>query len=246
MHFKANSCRCLGLNMYRTQQLTEKWYQGGYVQINTEAYPLHCCCSWKPHLLLCCWYSWPTAWIQMECIFLWQFHHTIQVLWSLIWSVQFASYQANLFLDSIPTWLQETFWRRFHIKVNAKLTQLSCWAIDIHCICLPKDDVVNIDNTNHFGSHKETRIKPGLLQSTGFKPFGSVLPKCSWTLTKSIQGLLQLEGLSGPICSILWKTQRHCNINSLTWFKISMKESTKDIALLRLQSEENLQDDHKP
>jgi hypothetical protein len=30
----------------------------------------------------------------------------------------------------------------------------------------------------------------------------------------------------------LRETQRHFNINILTWFKFSMKESTEDIALL--------------
>jgi hypothetical protein len=59
------------------------------------------------------------------------------------------------------------------------------------------------DKTNHFGSYKETWIKPELFQSAGFEPFGSILPKCSWTLTKSIKGLLQLEDHSGHIHNLL-------------------------------------------
>ena len=68
---------------------------------------------------------------------------------------------------------------------------------------------------------RQLRQHKSLWQSTGFKPFGSILPKCSRTLTKFILDLLQLEGLSSPICSILWETQRHFNINILTWFQIS-------------------------
>jgi hypothetical protein len=95
-----------------------------------------------------------------------------------------------------------------------------------------KDDVVNIDNANHFGSNKETGIKLGLFQSTGFELFSDINPKCSRILTKSKKGFLQFEDFSGPILRMLRETQRHFNINIFTWFKFSMKESTEDIALL--------------
>jgi hypothetical protein len=97
---------------------------------------------------------------------------------------------------------------------------------------LCKDDVVNINNANHFGPNKETGIKFGLFQSTGFELFSDILPKCLRTLTKSIKGFLQFEDFSGPILRMLRETQRHFDINIFTWFKFSLKESTEDIALL--------------
>jgi len=144
------------------------------------------------------------VWIQMDCIFLWQFHHLIQVLLLLIWSVRFASFQANLFLGPIPMWLQETLQRHLPFQGRRRahaITLLShCYPLypcsKRWCQCLR-------DKTNHFGSYKETWIKPELFQSAGFEPFGSILPKCSWTLTKSIRGLLQLEDHSGHIHNLL-------------------------------------------
>jgi hypothetical protein len=101
-----------------------------------------------------------------------------------------------------------------------------------------------MDNANHFGSNKETGIKFGLIQSTGIELFSDILPKCSRTLTKSIKGLLQFEDFSGPILRILREIQRHFSIHIFTWFNFSVKESTENIALLWLQSKENLQNEH--
>ena len=51
-------------------------------------------------------------------------------------------------------------------------------------------------------------------------------------LTKSIQDFLQFEDFAGPILRMLRETQRHFNINIFTWFKLSMKKCTEDIAFL--------------
>jgi hypothetical protein len=73
--------------------------------------------------------------------------------------------------------------------------QLHCWAIEILCVFAPKDDVVDIDNSNHFGSNKETGIEFGLFQSTGHELFRDVLPKMLEDSVKVHKGFSSVWGL---------------------------------------------------
>ncbi len=106
----------------------QKWYQGGCVPL--------LCCSWKPYLLLRRVDSWPTVWIRMECIFLWQFNHPIQVLRSLVLSVQSALFQADLFWDCVLTLLLETQWHRLPVwgrRQAHAIELLSCQYLPCFC-----------------------------------------------------------------------------------------------------------------
>jgi len=78
-----------------------------------------------------------------------------------------------------------------------------------------------------------------------FEFFGNIFPKRSRALPKSVKSLLQFETFLCSVVQILCKTQGHINIDVFPWFKICMKESTGNITLLRLHSQQNLQDEHQ-
>jgi hypothetical protein len=69
----------------------------------------------------------------------------------------------------------------------------------LQCVFAPKDDVIYMDNTYHLGSNKETGIKFGLFQSTGFELLAIYFQKFSRALPKFISGLVQLENLPSSI-----------------------------------------------
>ncbi len=178
----------------------------------------------------------------MECTFLWLVHHPIQVLWSLVWSVLLTSFQANLFLGPVPTWLQET--RRHRLPVQGwhqahAIALLSYWYP--LCLCSKRW-------CRQHRQHKLLWFQQRDRDQIWIVPIHR-LQAFQWCTSKMREDSVKVhKGSSlvwgGPILRILRETQRHFNINIFTWFKFSMKENTEDIALLWLQSKENLQNEH--
>ncbi len=237
MRFKANSCRCLGQRCIDIEhnKWQQQWYHGRCVQIDTRAYPLHCC-SLKPHCLLQRWISWPTVWILMECACLWQVQKSNPraSITQFISLVCFISSRpvSGLRSNVIPrnpavsssysrlTPNSHKYIAELLISIVSLLQKMMSSTWTTHVTLVPtKRQRLNLDCSNPQALSFWQYISKNLEGSDKVHIGYCSVREPSWF----------------HLCT-LREAQRHFNINICTWFKFSMKESTGNIALLWSQS----------